>query len=40
MSADTEMEGEISDEEVCSLLETSLKEMEEEITETSTYVVR
>ena len=29
--SDTEMDGDISDEEVCSLLEASMREMEEEV---------
>ena len=38
--SEEELDGEISDEEVCSILESSLREVEDGITETSTYVVR
>ena len=38
--SEEELDGEISDEEVCSLLESSLREVEDGITETSTYVLR
>lgn len=40
--SDVELDGDVSDEEVCSLLESSIREIEEEngVSETSTYVVR
>ena len=38
--SEAELDGEISDEEVCSLLESSLRETDDGITETSTYVLR
>ena len=40
--SDSELDGEISDEEVCSILESSIREIgtENSFTETSTHVVR